>query len=49
MPAPARPRAACQKQLFGLNPRVNFTTGDFESINRLQVSLSGFRSLGRGR
>jgi iron complex outermembrane receptor protein len=37
------------EQLFDTEPSGNFTSGDFENINQLQVSLAGVQSLGPGR
>ncbi|MGE5687660.1 MAG: TonB-dependent receptor [Gemmatimonadota bacterium] len=35
--------------LFNTDPSGNFTTGDFENINELQLSLAGHQALGPGR
>ncbi len=37
------------EELFDAEPSGNFTRGDFENINQLQVSLAGFHTLGPGR
>jgi outer membrane receptor protein involved in Fe transport len=37
------------EELFDTEPSGNFTSGDFENINQLQVSLAGVQSLGPGR
>jgi outer membrane cobalamin receptor len=34
---------------FDLKPDSNFTTGDYENLDLLQVALSGYRQLGTGR
>jgi outer membrane receptor protein involved in Fe transport len=37
------------ESIFGSSPRTNFTAGDFEDLNQLQASLSGYAPLGRSR
>jgi outer membrane receptor protein involved in Fe transport len=37
------------ESIFDLSPRTNFTVGDFEDLNQLQASLSGYAALGRSR
>jgi iron complex outermembrane receptor protein len=37
------------ESLFEDSTRTNFTIGDFEDLNQLQASLSGYASLGRSR
>jgi len=37
------------ESLFDTDPSANFTTGDFENINQLQLSLSGYHAVGPGR
>jgi iron complex outermembrane recepter protein len=34
------------ESIFGTAPRTNFTIGDFEDLNQLQASLSGYSHLG---
>ena len=34
------------ESIFSTAPRTNFTTGDFEDLNQLQASLSGYSRLG---
>lgn len=35
--------------LFDVSPRVNFTAGDFEDLDAVQVSLAGYARVGHGR
>ena len=37
------------ESIFETSPRTNFTAGDFEDLDLLQFSLSGYVPLGRGR
>jgi iron complex outermembrane recepter protein len=37
------------ESIFYLSPRTNFTTGDFEDLNQLQTSVSGYAPLGSTR
>jgi len=37
------------ESLFDVSPRRNFTTGDFEDLNQLQASVSGYTPLGNSR
>lgn len=37
------------ESLFGTSPRANFTAGDFEDLNVVQLSASGYAPVGRGR
>lgn len=37
------------ESLFDISPQSNFTVGDFEDLNQLQTSLSGYAPLGRSR
>lgn len=37
------------ESIFDSSPRTNFTAGDFEDLNQLQASLSGYAPLGRTR
>jgi iron complex outermembrane recepter protein len=37
------------ESIFYGSPRTNFTAGDFEDLNQLQASLSGYAPLGRTR
>ncbi len=37
------------ESIFGSAPRTNFTAGDFEDLNQLQASLSGYAPLGSTR
>lgn len=37
------------ESIFETSPRTNFTTGDFEDLNQLQASVSGYTSLGKSR
>ena len=37
------------ESIFELSPRTNFTTGDFEDLNQLQASVSGYAPLGQSR
>jgi iron complex outermembrane recepter protein len=37
------------ESIFGSSPRTNFTAGDFEDLNQLQASLSGYAPLGTTR
>jgi iron complex outermembrane recepter protein len=34
------------ESIFDVDPRINFTTGDFEDLDQLQASLSGYSRLG---
>ena len=37
------------ESIFGVSPRTNFTIGDFEDLNQLQASVSGYTPLGNSR
>ena len=37
------------ESIFGTTPRANFTVGDFEDLNQLQASVSGYTPLGSSR
>jgi iron complex outermembrane recepter protein len=37
------------ESIFGASPRTNFTVGDFEDLNQLQASVSGYTPLGNSR
>jgi outer membrane receptor protein involved in Fe transport len=37
------------ESIFDVSPRTNFTVGDFEDLNQLQASLSGYTQLGKSR
>jgi iron complex outermembrane recepter protein len=37
------------ESIFGTSPRTNFTIGDFEDLNQLQASVSGYTPLGNSR
>jgi iron complex outermembrane recepter protein len=37
------------ESIFEVDPRVNFTIGDFEDLNQLQASVSGYASPGKSR
>ena len=37
------------ESIFGTSPRTNFTIGDFEDLNQLQASVSGYSRLGSSR
>jgi outer membrane receptor protein involved in Fe transport len=37
------------ESIFDTSTRTNFTVGDFEDLNQLQASLSGYAALGRSR
>ncbi|HEV8177359.1 MAG TPA: TonB-dependent receptor, partial [Gemmatimonadales bacterium] len=37
------------ESIFGSSPRTNFTVGDFEDLNQLQGSASGYMPLGNSR
>jgi iron complex outermembrane receptor protein len=37
------------ESIFGVSPRTNFTVGDFEDLNQLQASMSGYTPLGNSR
>ena len=37
------------ESIFEISPRTNFTTGDFEDLNQLQASVSGYTPLGNSR
>jgi iron complex outermembrane recepter protein len=37
------------ESIFETAPKTNFTAGDFEDLNQLQASLSGYTSLGQSR
>jgi iron complex outermembrane receptor protein len=37
------------ESIFDVDPRVNFTVGDFEDLNQLQASVSGYTPLGKSR
>jgi iron complex outermembrane recepter protein len=37
------------ESIFDVAPRTNFTTGDFEDLDQLQASVSGYSRLGRSR
>ena len=37
------------ESIFDVSPRTNFTVGDFEDLNQLQASLSGYAPIGRSR
>lgn len=37
------------ESIFGTSPRTNFTAGDFEDLDLLQVAFSGYAPIGRGR
>lgn len=37
------------ESIFGSSPRTNFTVGDFEDLNQLQGSVSGYTPLGNSR
>ncbi|MEO7137701.1 MAG: TonB-dependent receptor [Gemmatimonadales bacterium] len=37
------------ESIFGSSPRTNFTVGDFEDLNQLQGSVSGYTPLGNTR
>jgi outer membrane receptor protein involved in Fe transport len=37
------------ESIFGTSPRTNFTVGDFEDLNQLQASVSGYSPLGNSR
>ena len=37
------------ESIFGSSPRTNFTVGDFEDLNQLQGSISGYTPLGNSR
>ncbi len=37
------------ESIFNSSPRTNFTAGDFEDLNQLQASLSGYAGFGRSR
>ncbi|HEU4682700.1 MAG TPA: TonB-dependent receptor [Gemmatimonadales bacterium] len=37
------------ESMFGTSPRTNFTVGDFEDLNQLQASVSGYAPLGASR
>jgi iron complex outermembrane receptor protein len=37
------------ESIYGTSPRTNFTVGDFEDLNQLQASLSGYAPLGQTR
>jgi len=37
------------ESVFDTDPRTNFTAGDFEDLSLVQVALSGYTAVGRGR
>jgi outer membrane receptor protein involved in Fe transport len=37
------------ESVFDTDPRINFTAGDFEDLRLLQVAVSGYAAVGRGR
>jgi iron complex outermembrane receptor protein len=37
------------ESIFWISPRTNFTVGDFEDLNQLQTSVSGYVPIGGGR
>jgi iron complex outermembrane receptor protein len=37
------------ESIFEVAPRTNFTVGDFEDLNQLQASVSGYTPIGRSR
>jgi iron complex outermembrane receptor protein len=37
------------ESIFNVAPRTNFTEGDFEDLNQLQASVSGYAPIGRSR
>jgi iron complex outermembrane recepter protein len=37
------------ESIFDVSPRTNFTIGDFEDLNQLQASLSGYAPIGSSR
>jgi iron complex outermembrane receptor protein len=37
------------ESIFWVSPRTNFTVGDFEDLNQLQTSVSGYFPIGRSR
>jgi outer membrane receptor protein involved in Fe transport len=37
------------ESIFETSPRTNFTVGDFEDLNQLQASVSGYTTLGNSR
>jgi outer membrane receptor protein involved in Fe transport len=37
------------ESIFGTSPQTNFTVGDFEDLNQLQASVSGYATLGQSR
>ena len=37
------------ESIFGVSPRTNFTIGDFEDLNQLQASVSGYAPIGGSR
>jgi iron complex outermembrane recepter protein len=47
--ARAETAGSLPESIFQVSPRTNFTVGDFEDLNQLQASVSGYAPLGSGR
>jgi iron complex outermembrane receptor protein len=45
----AKTAGSLPEALFRSDPEANFTAGDFEDLDEVQVALSGYRAVGAGR